>query len=233
MVFVLIIAGGIGSRMGKTNMPKQFLNLAGKPIIIHTIEKFYINKKINKIIVSIKKEWFSFFIKLLNKYSLDNKRVIVAEAGKTRHETVINGNKFICKNFNITQNDIVLIHDAVRPFISEKIINNHLEKIKKCDAVCTALSLEDSILYSKNGVNITNVPERKYYYREQSPQTFRIKELLDLNSTLTTKEKELLTDDTKIYTINNKKIEIVEGEKQNFKITTAFDLVLAEKILYN
>lgn len=229
MNFAGILAAGKGKRMGENELPKQYLKIGEKPIIIHTIEKFLKTKEIDEIIVAVPEVFFNYTKQLIEEY-FDNKRVYIISGGKTRNDTIINICEYILNNFDINNNDIIVTHDAVRPFVTTRIIKENIEECKRHNAVDTCIPAFDTIVEAIDGVNISNIPIRSNMYQGQTPQTFKIRELLKTYSELTKKEKEILTDAAKIYVLKNKKVKIVMGESYNMKITTTYDLKLANLI---
>lgn len=230
MIYAQILAGGKGTRMGNTDMPKQFLMLGTKPIIIHTIEQFLINSKFSKILVACPKDWVSYMNDLLDKY-LPNSKVIVIEGGTTRNETIMNGCKYIEDKYGLNDDDIIVTHDAVRPFITPRIIDDNIDGMNDYDAVDTVIPATDTIVESKNGDIISDIPNRAYLYQGQTPQSFNIKKLINIYKSLTEDEKSILTDACKIFSIKKKKVKIVRGETYNIKITDIHDLKIANAIL--
>ena len=230
MIYAQILAGGKGTRMGNTDMPKQFLMLGTKPIIIHTIEQFLINSKFSKILVACPKDWVSYMNDLLDKY-LPNSKVIVIEGGTTRNETIMNGCKYIEDKYGLNDDDIIVTHDAVRPFITPRIIDDNIDGMNDYDAVDTVIPATDTIVESKNGDVISDIPNRAYLYQGQTPQSFNIKKLINIYKSLTEDEKSILTDACKIFSIKKKKVKIVRGETYNIKITDIHDLKIANAIL--
>ncbi len=231
MIYAEILAGGKGTRMGNTDLPKQFMMLGSKPIIIHTIEQFLINGKFNKILVCCPKNWITYMQDLLKKYDLDNGDIVVVAGGSTRNETIMNGCKYIEDNFGVGNDDIIVTHDAVRPFITQRIIDENIEASKKADATDTVIVATDTIVESIDGKVISNIPDRKTMYQGQTPQSFNIKKLVKLYNELTDEEKDILTDACKIFVIKKKKVNLVDGEVYNIKITTMHDLKMANAIL--
>lgn len=231
MIYGEILAGGSGTRMGNTEMPKQFLMLGDKPIIIHTIEQFLINKRIAKVVVCCPKTWISYANDLLKKYDIDTDKVEVTEGGSNRNESIMNGCKFIEEKYGLTDEDLIVTHDAVRPFITQRIIDDNIDGLKKYDAVDTVIPATDTIVYSKDGEVITEIPIRKECYQGQTPQSFKIKRLMEVYNSLTDKEKEILTDACKIFSIKGLKVGLVNGEVFNTKITMQYDLKIANAIL--
>lgn len=231
MIYGEILAGGSGTRMGNTEMPKQFLMLGDRPIIIHTIEQFLINQSFSKIIVCCPKEWISHAEDLLEKYNIDTDRVDITAGGTTRNETIINGCKLIEEKYGLTDKDIIVTHDAVRPFVNQRILDDNIKLAKKFDAVDTVVPAIDTIVYSKDGKLITEIPDRKECYQGQTPQTFNIKKLMELFGSLTKKEKEILTDGCKIFSLKGENVGLVDGEIYNIKLTTLYDLKIARAII--
>lgn len=231
MIYGEILAGGSGTRMGNTEMPKQFLMLGDRPIIIHTIEQFLINQSFSKIIVCCPKEWVSYTEDLLEKYNIDTNRVDIAVGGSTRNETIINGCKLIEEKYGITDKDIIVTHDAVRPFVNQRILDDNIKLAKKYAAIDTVVSATDTIVYSKDGKIISDIPNRKECFQGQTPQTFNIKKLMALFNSLTVKEKEILTDGCKIFSLKGESVGLVDGEVYNIKLTTLYDLKIANAIL--
>ena len=231
MIFAAILAGGMGSRMGGTDTPKQFLTLGNKPVIIHTIEKFVINENIDKTIVLIPKNFINHTKDLINQYIPNNEDIILVEGGKTRNDTLMNSINYIEKNFGIDNDSIILTHDSVRPFVTHRIIKDNIDAAKKYGACDTVIPATDTIVESINGETIESIPVRDYYYQGQTPQSFNIKKLFNLITSLTEAETNILTDACKIFTLKDEHVHLVEGEVTNIKITYPYDLKLANTIL--
>ncbi|MFJ7825284.1 2-C-methyl-D-erythritol 4-phosphate cytidylyltransferase [Psychrobacillus sp. NPDC096623] len=233
MNFALILAGGTGQRMGNVQVPKQFLLLNNKAILLHTLEKFYLLKEeFEKIIIAAHPSWFAYTRDLIEKnFAPDAEVFEVITGGGTRHDTVKRGLSFLQNNFELTSNDIILTHDAVRPFISYKIIKENIEKTLQFSAVDTVISSIDTIVYSEDGEQISEIPERSKYYHGQTPQSFKIQELIDIYNNVSEKNLDNTTDVAKLYRLLNKTVYLVKGEQLNFKITTPFDLTIARALL--
>lgn len=231
MIFAAILAGGIGSRMGGTDTPKQFLDLGDKPVIIHTIEKFAINSKIDKIIVLTPQSYINHTNHLIKEYIGDNDDIIVIEGGQTRNDTLINSIVYIDENFGIDDDSIIVTHDSVRPFVTHRIIEDNIEAAKRYGACDTVVPATDTIVESINGRTIESIPVRDYYYQGQTPQSFNVEKLFNLISSLTEEESNILTDACKIFTLKDEEVYLVEGEVTNIKITYPYDLKLANTIL--
>lgn len=227
MICVGILAGGSGTRMGIGNMPKQFLTLGSKPIIIHTIEKFLLIQNIDKIIIGVNPQYVLHMQDLINKHlEKFSDKITVVQGGKDRNETILN----VCDVIE-DKSAVLITHDAVRPFVSMKTIEENITLIDKYDAVDTAVPAIDTIVESVNGELISTIPDRKYYYQGQTPQTFRVNDFLKLYSELTEDEKNILTDACKIFVLKNKKVALANGHYSNIKITTVTDLKIASAMI--
>ncbi len=232
MNFAGILAGGKGTRMGKTELPKQFLQLGEKPIIIHTVEQFLISNDVDKIIIAVPAQWISHTKNIIGKY-YNNEKIAIIEGGSSRNETVMAICNYLNQNYKLNDDDVLVTHDAVRPFITQRIIKENVEYAKEYDAVDTVVPAFDTIVESTNNNTITNIPIRDYMYQGQTPQTFKVKELMKTYESLNDEEKKVLTDAAKIYVLKNKNVKLVMGESYNMKITTPYDLKLANLMIGN
>jgi D-ribitol-5-phosphate cytidylyltransferase len=231
MIYAEILAGGKGTRMGNVSMPKQFLTINNKPIIIHTIEKFILNSRFDKILIISPKEWIHYTNDIIKKHIKNTERLIVVEGGSDRNESIMSGIRYIESNFGLTDEDIVVTHDAVRPFLTHRIIEDNIDGAVKYGAVDTVVPAIDTIIQSEDGEFISDIPKRNMMYQGQTPQSFRIQDLKELYESLTSEQKEILTDACKVFTLYERKVKIVQGEVFNIKITTPFDLKIANAIL--
>ena len=232
MIFGAILAGGTGSRMHNENMPKQFLDIGGKPIVIYTVEKFMVAEDIDVVFIGVHKDWVSYLNDLLEKYlrhSLD--RIRVVEGGSDRNETIQNIVAAIEKEYGESEDHIIVTHDAVRPFITLRIIKENVEAAVKYGAVDTVFPASDTIVESADGQVITSIPERKRMYQGQTPQSFKMSLLKKLYNYLTEDEKLTLTDACKICVVRNHPVYLVTGSDTNMKITTPGDLKIAKAMV--
>lgn len=231
MIYAGILAGGIGSRMGNVPMPKQFLLLNDKPIIVHTIEKFILNSKFENIIIATPKEWMNHTTDILKKYEINLPQVKVIEGGSDRNETIMNIISFIEDNQTLTKADILVTHDAVRPFLTHRIIEENIEHGLAHSAVDTVINAVDTIVASEDNEFISDIPRRDLMFQGQTPQTFNINKLKELYNKLTQEEKTILTDACKIFSIKGEAVKLVQGEVFNIKVTTPYDLNVANAII--
>ena len=234
MIFGAILAGGTGSRMGLTNMPKQFLELGDKPIIIHTLQKFLLNLKFDVIYLGVHENWTGYMEDLIEKYIVDEEnknRIKIISGGADRNSTIMNIVEDIEKNYILTNEDIIVTHDAVRPFITSRILEENIEISLKYGACDTVIPAIDTIVVSENNKIIKEIPNRQYMYQGQTPQSFKILELKKLYNELSKEEKEILTDACKIFVIKGKEVHLVRGEISNLKITTQEDYKIAQAMI--
>lgn len=225
----LILAGGSGSRMGMTELPKQFLDLGEKPIIIHTLEQFLINENIDSIVVSVNEDWINYTTVLVNKYIDSVKTIAIISGGKERSETVYKGAEYIYEHF---ENAVIVSHDSVRPFITQKIIDQNIQYIEKGQAVNTIIPSNDTIVeVAPDLESLKSIPERKYMYLGQTPQTFYAKDYIDLYNEFNEEELSKITDVCKMYVDHRKNVKYVLGSQFNMKITTQFDFKLANELV--
>ena len=229
MIYAQILAGGKGTRMGNVPMPKQFLLLADKPILIHTIEKFTLESRFDAILVVCPVDWISHTEDLIKKYITDD-RVRVVTGGSDRNETLMSGIAYIQKQYGIHDDDVVVTHDAVRPFITQRIINDNIEAVLTHKAVDTVVPAIDTIVRGTDK-QVIDIPVRSEMYQGQTPQSFHIQILIDSYQALSTTQKETLSDSCKICSLAGQSISLVLGENYNFKITTPFDLRVASALV--
>ncbi|EAF5118150.1 2-C-methyl-D-erythritol 4-phosphate cytidylyltransferase [Listeria monocytogenes] len=230
MIYAQILAGGKGTRMGNVSMPKQFLPLNGKPIIVHTVEKFILNTRFDKILISSPKEWMNHAEDNIKKYISDD-RIVVIEGGEDRNETIMNGIRFVEKTYGLTDDDIIVTHDAVRPFLTYRIIEENIDAALETGAVDTVIEALDTIVESSNHEVITDIPVRDHMYQGQTPQSFNMKKVFNHYQNLTPEKKQILTDACKICLLAGDDVKLVKGEIFNIKITTPYDLKVANAII--
>lgn len=230
MIYAEILAGGKGTRMGNVSMPKQYLPLNGKPVIVHTVEKFILNARFDKILVASPKEWINHTEDILKKY-IQDERVIVIEGGADRNETIMSGIRHVEQNYGLTEEDVLITHDAVRPFLTHRIIEENINAALEYGAVDTVITATDTIVESTNHEFITDIPVRDVMYQGQTPQSFNMKRLSDHYHALSDEQKQILTDACKICLLAGEKVSLVKGEIFNIKITTPYDMQVANAII--
>ena len=227
MNIAVIFAGGVGKRMGNTDKPKQFIEICGKPIIIHTLEVFEKNDNIDAIIVASKFEWIEYLKDLLKQYNI-KKVVKVVPGGETGQMSIFNGIK--CAKEMYDDNSIVLIHDGVRPFIDDELINANIKNVKeKGSAISSVYSTETAVLINENN-DTKSVINREESLIAKAPQSFYLKDIYDVHIKA---QKDGITNSIDSCTLMNqynKHLSTVLTDYDNIKITTIKDIVLAQSI---
>lgn len=232
MVFGVVLAGGVGSRMGNVDKPKQFLTIGEKPIIVHTVEKFCMNARFEKVIVLTPQPWIAYTKEILGKHLPMAGDVAVIEGGATRNGTIMNAIAYIEENYGLNEDTIMVTHDAVRPFVTHRIIEENIDLAEQGVACNTVIPATDTIVVSEDGgQTVSEIPDRSKYYQGQTPQSFRAKAFKDLYLSLSEEEKAILTDAAKVFVIKGQKVSVVKGETFNIKVTYPYDLQLAETLL--
>lgn len=228
MNIAVILAGGNGVRMGTVDKPKQFIEVYGKPLFIYTLETLEASEYIDKIIIACHKDWKEDVEIWIRKYDITKVRFIV-EGGATRQESSYRALKKlgeIC-----TSDDVVVIHDAARPLVSGRILEDNVKGALEYGAVDTVICASDTIVKSKEGISIDSIPVRKELYMGQTPQSFRYGIIMEAHNYANKHAIEDCTDDCQLVLNLNQKVHLVQGDKLNFKITTFEDLMLFKAIL--
>lgn len=225
MIYAVIAAGGIGSRMG-AEKPKQYIEIGSKPIIMHTAEKFLNCKRIDKVIVLCPADWVDY-----TKEIFFGTEVVVISGGDTRNETLMKAIDYIEATDGLDDKTYLVTHDAVRPFVTEEIINDNIDAMLKYGATGTVITATDTVFQSSNGQIIDSIPDRSVLYQAQTPQCFGALKLRELYESLRDEEKDILTDGCKIYLLKGEDVHLVKGHVSNIKITYPHDLIVAKAIL--
>lgn len=224
-----ILAGGSGLRMG-TSVPKQYLEIAGVPVIIRSINAFIKNPLVDMCIVSVGEDYIDYVKKLIEKFIVTDKDILVTEGGKNRGDTLYSVLKAM-REKNILEKSTVLTHDAVRPFITDRIIEENIYAAEKYGACNTCIPAVDTILISSDGEFIEAVPDRTTVFHAQTPQSFNAAVLTELIENTPKDVFDTLTDGCSVFTYHKKDVYIVKGENYNIKITYPDDIKRAEDII--
>ena len=226
MIITGIVAGGTGSRMGNSDLPKQFMELGNRPLFVYTAEKFL--KQSDYVIIGMNKEWLKLAEFMLKKFLPDSKNIFVTEGGSDRNGTVRNIISFAREKLKCKDEDIILTHDAARPFADERMISESISAIQKCDICTAAVPATDTIAVSCDGENAQDFPDRSKMYLVQTPQTFRIGDFEEIYSSLSEDEKKTATDVCRLFMAKGRKVMLVKGSPENIKITYAQDYHIAK-----
>ncbi len=219
--------------MNSPELPKQFLKVKDEPILIRTVRNFEDFGSFRAGVICCPVDWIEYTKATLLEFGISLDHISVIPGGKNRNSSVKNGCRFLTKNFNVTEADVVLTHDAVRPFFNARVIKDNIEAVNEYGACNTVMPVVDSILRSSTGEFFTEHIRRAELYRVQTPQSFRLSELDNLINSLSEKELEEYTDVASIFADRGYRIKLVEGLDCNIKITTPFDLAVAETVVEN
>ena len=231
MILAAILAGGVGSRMGNVNMPKQYLQLGSRPILVHTVEKFLVHPQVERVVVLTPSSWLGFTQDILNTHLPEGHGVAVIPGGERRNDTLRCALDYVREHFGDAEDHILLTHDAVRPFVTHRVISDNIAAARAHGACDTIVPASDTIVQSNDGEFISVIPPRDSMYQGQTPQTFTCNKLRALINSLRPEEEAVLTDACKIYALRGEPVALVPGEVHNIKITYPFDLKVAHAML--
>lgn len=224
-IFAIITAAGSGSRFssGRKNIPKQFIKLKGKPVILYSLEIFQKTKLINEIFVSANYKYFDF-LRLLAVRNRITKLAALVEGGRTRFESVKNA--FL--QIEGKPGDLILIHDAARPNIKRQPVEKLLTHASKYGEIIPGIKISETVKREKKGI-ITGTVDRNDLWTVQTPQVFRYRILK--KSYEKAGRRNDFTDEAALAEYAGYKVRLVEGSRDNIKITTAEDIKILQKIM--
>lgn len=229
MNIAVIFAGGVGQRMNSRDVPKQFLEMHKKPIIIYTLEIFDNHSEIDAIVIACKEEWISYLNHLLYKYRIEKVRKVVP-GGETGQMSIYNGlvaAEEICNG----ENSVVLIHDGVRPLINEKLISENIASVKKNGSAITTAKVTETILVVDDMETINYVPERKYSRLAKAPQSFWLKDIISVHRKAQKEGQKDYIDSCTMMKYYGYSLFLVDGPAENIKITTPDDFFTMRALL--
>ena len=226
MNIALILSGGIGTRM-RCDIPKQYLMVKGKPIFAYCMEIFARRKDIDAFVIVLADQWKDFFLSHLPKIE---QHICFAQPGENRQHSIYNGIKAARAN-GAGDNDIVIVHDATRPLVTDAIIDACIEGCKDYDGVMPVIRMKDTIYLSEDGLTIKSLLKREQLFAGQAPESFRFGTYIKLHDEATYEEICSLNGSTEIAYKAGLRILLAKGDEMNFKITTPEDLKSFEAVL--
>lgn len=229
MNIAAIFAGGVGTRMHTKELPKQFLKIHDKPIIIRTLELFEENPEIDMIVIACVENWIGYLNKLISKYNLRKVQRIV-KGGKSGQESIYNILK-AAEELGDRDKDIVLIHDGVRPLITQKTIFDNITSVKKNGSAITSVKVKETVLIVDNDESITEVPDRATSRLARAPQSFYLDDILSAHEKAILENKFDFIDSCSMLQYYGKKLYLVDGPQENIKITTPDDFYTMRALL--
>nr|WP_162990901.1 2-C-methyl-D-erythritol 4-phosphate cytidylyltransferase [Maliibacterium massiliense] len=230
MNVALIMAGGMGTRMG-ADCPKQYMLLAKKPVIVYTLEAFQIHKEVDAIAVVCAPTWRDALMEWAARYRIAKLRWF-ADAGESRSASVRSGLETLQKHTEDA--DIVLVHDAVRPFVPGRVISDCIAAVRRYGACGTVVPASDTIVTSSDGKHFERIPPRAQMFQCQTPQGFRMDVIDGAHRTLAAMEHPPdVTDDCGAVMATGGDVVMVRGDDRLFKITSPQDMRAARAYLYS
>lgn len=227
MNIALLTAGGIGSRM-QQDIPKQFMNIYDKPIIIYTMEAFQKHPDIDAIEVVCLEGWHDILRAYAKQFNI-TKLVGIVSGGKNGQESIKNGLMDLSKKYS--PNDIVLIHDGNRPLVSQEIISDNIAKCIQYGVAITAIPCVEAILQTEDGISSNKSIERSVLKRTQTPHAFRLEKILELHKMAEQKGIENSVASCTLMVELGEKVYFSAGSEKNLKITTPNDIDMFKALL--
>lgn len=233
MIYAGIMAAGFGVRMHRQDLPKPFLSIGSKPIIIHTLEQFLINPKVDSIITVVAETWQTYADDLIHKYNTMGKEVAVISGGESKTESVSLVAKYVAEKFGVSDDDILITHDAIRPFVTQRMIDENIDIALKYGAASTVMTTNDTIVVSTDSERLSGVPAKFTMLAEQTPQTFNLKALIGMFDKAASEGVSLEgeTELARLFLRFGGEIRLVKGEYSNTKIINPYDLEIANALL--
>ena len=229
MIYAAILAGGKGTRMGG-DLPKQFLEINGVPVVVRTVRAFLKSGIVDSIVLCVPVEYIDYTRCVLGRYQDTADRINIIEGGADRTGSLENACRFFEANYKIAPDDILITHDCVRPFVTPEIIASSVENARKYGGSTAAVPSVDTICFSADGKVIESVPDRSKLYSVQTPQTFVMTDFTEILYSLSEEEKSRVTDASAVFRMRGRTVVLSKGSPSNIKITHPSDLPLAEKL---
>ena len=231
MNYGLILAGGVGQRMRRTGMPKQFLEVFGKPIIIYTLQKFEYCNDIDEVVIACHSSWKEYLEAMIQRYGIKKVKAVIS-GGKDRQDSVLNGLKYI-RNSGAADDDVVVIHDGVRPLIQENILSENVRVAKKYGNAMTVRPVIESVVITGNDeAGFEDFKKRDDTYSLTAPQSFQLGVLMQAYKDIEGVEAHMpLLDSALVFTYLGNKVHIIKESNNNIKVTTPEDYYILKAML--
>ncbi|EPW36577.1 TPA: IspD/TarI family cytidylyltransferase [Streptococcus agalactiae] len=225
----VIFAGGVGRRMNTKGKPKQFLEVHGKPIIVHTIDIFQNTEAIDAVVVVCVSDWLDYMNNLVERFNLTKVKAVVA-GGETGQMSIFKGLE--AAEQLATDDAVVLIHDGVRPLINEEVINANIKSVKETGSAVTSVRAKETVVLVNDSSKISEVIDRTRSFIAKAPQSFYLSDILSVERDAISKGITDAIDSSTLMGMYNRELTIVEGPYENIKITTPDDFYMF-KALYD
>ena len=221
MNIAIILAGGTGTRLG-ADIPKQYIEVGGKPIIAYCLEKFENHPRIDDVIVVAAPAWIPFVEEWTERCAFKKVSACV-QGGSSRQHSIMNGLAYL-KEKQVSDDALVIIHDAARPCVTDALIDALIDGLGDACGTMPVLPVKDTIYLSKDGTKIDGLLNRSELFAGQAPELFRFGPYYDINCVLSEAELETVRGTSEIAYRNGLSVNLVPGDEDNYKITTKADL---------
>lgn len=228
MNIAIILSGGIGSRMG-LEIPKQYVEVNGKPIPIFCLQTFLFHNNIDAIVIVVAPAWKEYVAKNIDKLNPD-KPILYAMPGDTRQYSILNALK-VTESISKNKDDIVIIHDGARPLVSTDLISKCIDACQEYDGVMPAIAVKDTTYLSKDGKHIDSLLDRNTLWSGQAPEAFKLNKYLNAYESIPQAEILKINGSTELAIRAGLQCRMIAGDPLNFKITTPEDLINFERII--
>ena len=225
MNYALIFAGGSGTRMNAKAKPKQFLELNGKAVVIHTVEFFEDHPEIDAIVIVCIEQWIDYLQQQLKRHDITKVRWVVP-GGATGQESIYNGLKVLSADCDSPKTSVVLIHDGVRPLITPQLISANIASVRQFGSAVTITPATETIVQTNGAGEITGITDRAAVHMARAPQSFYLQDIMDAHLKAVAENISNMTDSTCLMQHYGYTLHAVEGPVENIKITTPLDYYL-------
>lgn len=231
MNYGLILAGGVGQRMRRTGMPKQFLEVFGKPIIIYTLQKFEYCEDIDKVVIACHASWKEYMEEMIQRYALKKIKAVIS-GGKGRQDSALNGMRYIQLNGG-KDDDVIVIHDGVRPLIQENILSENVRIAKKYGSAMTVRPVHESVVItSSDEAQFGDFKKREDTYSLTAPQSFQLHTIIKAYENIKGRDTPMpLLDSALVFTYLGNDIHLIKENNNNIKVTTPEDYYILKAML--
>ena len=227
MTVALLIAGGVGQRMGQ-DIPKQFLNINDKPVLVYTMERFQNNPQVDGIVVVTLPSWIAFVEAYARQFGITKLKSVVG-GGATGHDSIHNGVVEIAKHY--PQDTAVMIHDGIRPMIDDNVINDNLSVYREKGNATVVIPCVEVIFESESHTESNKVLDRSKVWRTQTPQTYCLDKLLWAHEEVVKRGLPPPVATCHLFEMLGETVYFSKGSEKNVKLTTMDDIDIFKALL--
>lgn len=221
MNIALILAGGTGTRLG-ADIPKQYIEVKHRPVIAYSMDVFFDSDRVDAVLIVADGDWQEYICKYIQKQKNKQKFYGFSEPGKNRQLSIWNALNDLKKHAK--EDDLIIIHDAARPCLSQKLLEACVDAADGHDGVIPVLPMKDTVYYSEDGIRVSNLLERKKVLAGQAPEVFRYGKYREANRVLLPEKILEINGSTEPAVLDGMDIVTISGDEKNYKVTTQEDL---------